>query len=78
VPFEPHPQPPCAEPLLVQVGEGLAVAAVVEESGALPPPEAATAIEEGQTVPETTAPSGIGATGQDRPRWRGRGDAARG
>jgi hypothetical protein len=36
MPSEPRPQPPCAEPLPVQVEEGLGVATVVEKSGAPP------------------------------------------
>jgi hypothetical protein len=56
VPSEPRPQPLCAEPLLVHVEEGLAVAIVVEETGALPPPVTATTVEEGRTTVETTAP----------------------
>jgi hypothetical protein len=45
VPSEPCPQPPCIEPLPVQVEKGLAVAVVVEESGAPPPSVAAAAVE---------------------------------
>jgi hypothetical protein len=52
---EPRPQPPYAEPLLVQVEEGLVVTTVVEESGAPPALVAAAVVEEGQTVTETTA-----------------------
>jgi hypothetical protein len=52
---------------------------VVKESGASPPPVAATAVEEGWTVTETIAPlSGTGATSRDWPRRRGRGDGTRG
>jgi hypothetical protein len=57
VPSEPRPQPPCTEPLPVQVEEGLAIAVVVEESGVPPPSVAAAAVEEGRTVTETTAPN---------------------
>jgi hypothetical protein len=56
IPSEPRPQPPYAEPLSVQVEEGLAVATAVEDSAAPPPPVATAAIEEGQTVTEVTAP----------------------
>jgi hypothetical protein len=63
MPSEPCPQLLCAKPLLVEVEEGLAVATVVEELGAPPLPVIATAVEEGRTDAETTAPSGIGATG---------------
>jgi hypothetical protein len=56
VPFEPRLEPPYAEPLLVQVEEGLAMATVVEES-AMPPPLVATVIiEEERMVTETIAP----------------------
>jgi hypothetical protein len=55
VPSEPHPQPPYAEPLPVQVEEGLAVATVVE-SATLPPPATATVVEEERAVEETAAP----------------------
>jgi hypothetical protein len=53
VPSEPRPQ---AEPLPVQVEEGLVVATVVEEPGAPPLPVTAAIVEEGRTVTETTAP----------------------
>jgi hypothetical protein len=56
VPSEPRPQPPYAEPLPVQVEEGLVVATVVEDSGAPPLPVTAAIVEEGRTVTETTAP----------------------
>jgi hypothetical protein len=47
VPSEPRLQPPGAEPLLVQVEEGLVMATAVEESGAPPPPAPAASVEEG-------------------------------
>jgi hypothetical protein len=56
VPSELRPQPPCAKSLPVQVGEGLAMATAVEESGAPPPPVTFAAVEEGRTTAETTAP----------------------
>jgi hypothetical protein len=49
-------QPPYAEPLPVQVGEGLVVAVAVEESAAPPPPAAATVMVEERTVSEMVAP----------------------
>jgi hypothetical protein len=55
VPSKPHPQPPCDEPLPVQVKEGLAIATMVE-SDVPPPPVAAAVVEEGRTVTETSAP----------------------
>jgi hypothetical protein len=55
VPFEPRPQPPYAEPLPVQVEEGLAAATAVEEPAAPPPPDAA-AVAEVRVVTETIAP----------------------
>jgi hypothetical protein len=55
-PLKPRLQPPCAEPLPVQVEEGLAEATVVEESGAPLPPVTAIVIEEGRTMTEMTAP----------------------
>jgi hypothetical protein len=72
VPYEPRPQPPCAEPLPAQVEERLTVTTTVEESGASPQPVAATVVEEGQTVVETAAsqaalerPAGTGSGGAD-------------
>jgi hypothetical protein len=56
MPSEPHPKPPYAEPLPVQVDEGLAVATAVEDSGAPPPSVTSAVVEEEQTVTETTAP----------------------
>jgi hypothetical protein len=56
VPSKPHPQPPYADPLPVQVDEGLAVATVVEESVTPPPPMATAIIVDERTVTETTAP----------------------
>jgi hypothetical protein len=56
VPSEPHPQPPYAELLLVQVEEGLAMATAVDESTAPPTPAAVTVVEEERAVTKTTAP----------------------
>jgi hypothetical protein len=56
MPSKPRPQPPYVESLLVHVEEGLAMATVVEESGAPPPLVAATVVEVGRTVTEMTAP----------------------
>jgi hypothetical protein len=56
MPFEPRPQPSYAEPLPVQVEEGLAMATVVEESAAPPPPTAAVVVEEERAATEMTAP----------------------
>jgi hypothetical protein len=78
VPSEPRPQPPCAEPLPLQVEEGLAVATAVEELGAPPPLVTTAVVEEGRTVTETTAPSSIGSTGRSWPGRCRRGDGARG
>jgi hypothetical protein len=55
VSFEPRPQPPCAEPLLAQVEEGLAVASVEGESGVPSPPATAAAVEEERTAMEMAA-----------------------
>jgi hypothetical protein len=49
-------QPPYAEPLPVQVREGLVVAVAVEESAASPPPAAAAVMGEEQTVSEMAVP----------------------
>jgi hypothetical protein len=54
-PSELHSQPPYAEPLPVQVEEGLVVVAV-EELAAPPPPAATTIVGEERMVTETTAP----------------------
>jgi hypothetical protein len=56
MPSEPRPQPPYAEPLPVQVEEGLAVATVVEESVVPPPPVTATVVEEERAIEEMAAP----------------------
>jgi hypothetical protein len=56
VPSEPYPQPPYAEPLPVQVEEGLAVATVVEESSAPPSPVATAVVEEEWMITATAAP----------------------
>jgi hypothetical protein len=56
MPSEPRPQPPYAEPLPVQVEEGLAVATVVEESVVPPPPVTATVVEEERAIKEMAAP----------------------
>jgi aryl-alcohol dehydrogenase-like predicted oxidoreductase len=45
-PSDPHSQPPYAEPLPMQVEEGLAVAVEVVEIAAPPPPVAATVMGE--------------------------------
>jgi hypothetical protein len=45
MPSEPHPQPPYAKPLLVQVEEGMVVATAVEESAAPPPLATAIVVE---------------------------------
>jgi hypothetical protein len=52
---EPRPQPPCAKPLPARAEEGPAIIATAKESSALPPPVAATVVEEGQPAVETTA-----------------------
>jgi hypothetical protein len=72
VPSETHPQPPYAEPLPIQVEEGLAIVTVVKESAAPPHPAAANAVEEERAVEETAAhqaalapPAGDGSGGED-------------
>jgi hypothetical protein len=60
----------------MQVEEGLAVAVAVEESAAPSPSSATIIVEEEQAITETTAPSGLAATGRNRLRWRERGDGA--
>jgi hypothetical protein len=55
VPSEPRPQPLRAEPLQVQVEEGLVVASVLEELGVLPPPMITAVVEEGRMIVETAA-----------------------
>jgi hypothetical protein len=73
---EPRPQPLCAEPLPVQVEEGLVVASVAEESSVPPPPATITTVEEERTAMEMAAPSVTGAASRGRLGWHRSGHGA--